>query len=227
MNTTETVSETTLRRREAHTKARNEAFQKLTKAEQRVEIAKDVIRALNSRKLIAESGVFFKSNEDGVFNVVSEQQQLKDAFHDDKIEKCHVCALGAVFVEAAKHDDEAVNETGYVFPDYNNNNKMRWSNNSERMRQHLKKYFSYTQLAMIENAFEQDNCVYNENCTRSVGGASFAKDVESDSKRMKLIMQNIIDNDGTFKPNAEKVTRRKPALKKTALKKKNARLGRN
>ena len=66
----------------------------------------------------------------------------------------------------------------------------------------MKKIFTRNQLALIENAFETGRGVYKYQAGEVAAEKAFlfgSKFVDED-KRMIAIMQNIIDNKGTFKP---------------------------
>jgi hypothetical protein len=63
---------------------------------------------------------------------------------------------------------------------------------------YMKKFFTVEQLEMIESAFEKNGGACYDEC-----GEDFAPLEEDPVERMKLVMQNIILNKGTFDPNLE------------------------
>lgn len=149
----------------------NATFSRLGKRAKRVAIAKDVLKWLRTRRLKAQSGTYLEGEQG---------------------EKCTACALGAVFVCTAalastvKFDDTYGNHPG---------------TNSQHMRQQLAPYFSDEQLRLIEVAFEKDPSHANDDSAKaSVAAAKYNRRIRGDKKGMKRIMQNIIKNEGTFKP---------------------------
>jgi hypothetical protein len=148
-----------------HVKAKNAAFKKMSSAEQRIEIASDVIQWLRAGRVIATSGIYLEPLE-----------RQEGAAKIDGVQ-CYVCALGAVFAVAVERD--AV-ECSNVF-----------SYREGAMRGALAPYFDFGQLRMIEAAFEEWS--YEK---------EFGDQYEDDAERMIAIMQNIIDNDGTFVPES-------------------------
>lgn len=163
---------------------RNKAFNKLSKPEKRVAIAKDVIIALKAKKYIAKSGDYLnlnsKSGKD-LFGVNINQELLCS---DDVT--CTVCAIGAMFTSKVAISNN--------FDDY------RPSDNE--MRSHLSKYFSMPQLHLIESAFEG----WEKGSTSISGNIPndnhmiFEEKYPNDNDRMIAIMENIVENKGTFKP---------------------------
>ena len=64
---------------------------KKTKAEQRIEIAKDVLKHIKANKIIAKTRTYFKPKVRGKHA----GKQLKEIL--PKIRECKVCALGSIF----------------------------------------------------------------------------------------------------------------------------------
>lgn len=63
---------------------------------------------------------------------------------------------------------------------------------------YLEDFFSTEQLEEIESAFERSNmCNINDGILAS----NFVFNITEASERMRLIMENIIANKGTFKPS--------------------------
>lgn len=77
-------------------KKNNEAFRKSTPLQQRVAIAKDVLRLIETKKIVPKRGTYFAANEKMDFGAERDIDSLSGAFK--KMPSCQVCALGAVFV---------------------------------------------------------------------------------------------------------------------------------
>jgi len=73
---------------------------------------------------------------------------------------------------------------------------------------YLKKFFSEKQLAMMECAFERGDGAASPS---DIGDElfdqcqEFANDIEEPKERMRLVMENVILNKGTFRPNKKPV----------------------
>ena len=102
-------------------------FESLIKSKQCVVIAKDAIKIIYLKRIIANRGAYLWNNKN-------------DSFPNNN-ENCNVCALAALFV--AKYDR--------INGDWASNfgDLQRW------LRESLSKYFSVQQLEQIEDAFEQ------------------------------------------------------------------------
>lgn len=197
------------KQKESFFKERNKQFNKLSKAKQRVEIAKDVISILNM--INVQPGTYFETYEDlveydGEGNVTTSQEPQEILQSPEVLNQCNVCALGACFISkvrvANKCDRESLDNA---------------IGDSEKIRSHLSEYFSNKQIELIESAFEQDNfggvsddgydapyydykigaCVAHKDIKRAI---SFGNRYRSDENRLKAIMENIVKNKGEFKP---------------------------
>lgn len=171
----------------------NKAFEKMTPSEKRVQIARDVLAQLAAKRLIAESGVWLEG-KDGK-DLFKQSDIQKDAELSDilaKTKQCQGCALGGMFMCSVERADnlklgklEAVREA-------DNCNTIAENDAFS----YLKKFFSENQLEMIECAFERGS-----GASYSRDSVDFACDVEDAQTRMRLIMENIVANKGTFRPN--------------------------
>lgn len=165
----------------------NKIFKSLSKAEQRVFIAKDVLESLKLKKYKAEHLIYVETNtskadEDSKFN--------QDFVNCDDF-SCKVCALGAIFTSKVKIANGF--ESGFDLYLYNPDLDDR------EMRNNLEKYFSRSQLKAIEHAFEGFENDVEDSCkTLDSKYKKFHKSYPNADKRMKAIMNNIIKNKGTF-----------------------------
>jgi len=163
-----------------------------TKAEQRIEIAKDVLKHLKANKITAECAVYFKPDNKGMF----EGQQLKDIL--PKIKNCKVCALGGIFYSyVARHNNYQLNGgLGY--------RGLQNLDNEHRQMRSAMEMFQEKQLHLIEYAFEGRRIErfydYSEDTQWNAITYRAKKGIKSDNAALKHIMNNIIKNKGTFKP---------------------------
>lgn len=171
-------------------------FSKLSKAQKRVRIAKDVLAQLASGKFVPTPGTYVDvsdvdiSEDGGQAKVYAGDHQLQELYEDAK--SCSVCAIGSIFVSAVQIADnltsiEAESDFDGSHPEIG------------KMFDYIGKFFTTEQLDLIESAFEADwdlepGIISHELCLM-VRKLYKGKDPET---RMKLIMQNIIHNDGEF-----------------------------
>jgi hypothetical protein len=186
------------------TKKSNAEFAKMDAAQQRVTIAKDVIKALAAKQLIAEAGTYLAApkstsdawhapkstsdawhNEGCVLDDQDQEAQLQQLL--PKLPPCHVCAKGAILVcTVARRNELQVDAT-----------RRGWD--GDTLADKLGGIFSPDTLTMMECEFE------GFSLTLPTAGPSYTPRMNlrgSDAKRMKAIMRNIIKNKGEFVPVA-------------------------
>lgn len=211
-NKTKKLSKIELERREKkRVRDNNYRFNKMAPNRKRVRIAKDVIEQLDAKKLIAKHGTYLqlssiaaKKKYDIRYFSWPDFEDKKSKIAETQISEvvsansCKVCAIGAVFASAVKRANHC------TIGDMNSD--ADGLNDDIFMRSYLKSWFSREQLALMEIAFDRTD--------QSIDGdASGADDDVLDAAynfaskqtaggRLRAIMQNIIDNDGEFVPNA-------------------------
>lgn len=192
----------------------NEKFEAMTPTEKRVQIARDVLSQLRLKRLTAVSGVWLQGGDDSPLfenKDVEKNPELKDILA--KTERCEGCALGGLFMCAVERADKiklgelaCVKEYKEEAKAYKNTpeyiNDVEGTMEFTDAFKYLKKFFSAHQLEMIEEAFEQGS----GNCsTTNDHAAGFVIDIDDEEDRMRLIMENIIVNNGLFKPEKRPV----------------------
>lgn len=171
----------------------NDKFNSLSKAEQRVLIARDVLTEIKAEKYIPKTGSYIKEMKVKGFIPYGANSIQK---HFDEI-TCNCCALGACLLSTTKFKNKLeFNDVSYI-----TSSDSQWGL--------LNDTFSGEQLTMIEYAFEK------EHSGTRVGESRFRNFLDkgtenacvefgcrfSDSSdRMIAIMKNIIKNKGEFKP---------------------------
>lgn len=196
----------------AKLKRENAAFRKLSKKDQRIAIAKDVIKLLKTDKIIARSSYLTLGNYDEFSDVFDSDLAdiMVDTSDDDehdtcaiinpKIAKldasllleqmlpaCEVCGIGSLFVAALRKNDKMTIEH---FKD-----KVLDDATRDHEVEYLAKWFDSQQLDLIEEYFEDRSGCDSESPIYSV--------VEQD-KRLVMIMENIVSNKGEFDPHRGK-----------------------
>lgn len=103
---------------------------------------------------------------------------------------CKVCALGALIY------------THYVLAEPNIDRTELGGMFSWDMLRFLERKHSINQREMrrVELAFEQGGGFFRSESEEDYAAILFGRRIENKTKRMRAIMQNIIDNNGTFQP---------------------------
>lgn len=180
----------------------NTRFQNATKAEKRVLIAKDVLARLETGQYKAKAGTYWRTRgvetrkliwgAENVEGFSRNTEGLQSYIVNGDI-KCTCCALGGMITSCiAKEND-------FFLADANFLSEVGFSGTNVRKR--LLRFFSEKQLCQIESYFEGycNSDIYGEK--RDERAVAFNYDNPNDKARLVKIMQNIVDNKGTFKPN--------------------------
>lgn len=171
-------------------------FKDLTKAEKRTKIAKDTLKYLDQGRLKP------KSDNQYVQGIFKENIPMKRVLKERKI--CTVCELGGLFYSSIMLENGLMSIRDL---------HEEFCNREGIALKRLRKYFTKHQIALIEAAFERTN---DPNTSRNFNisfwmrtikedmiflkAENFGKKYKSDKKRFRAILENIIDNKGTFKP---------------------------
>jgi len=183
----------------------NESFNKLSKEEQKVAIAKDVLQQIKVKTIIPTTGTYCALDLDWTDPLL--ELDVQSNFNQLKNFECSVCALGAMMVSNVKFNNN------FTFEKLNRSNSDVFVNT-------LEKYFERYELALIEFAFEswdiedliedgeiKNGILSNEsyifhglNYEEIEKACDFNRNINDESERMVRIMKNIIKNKGEFKP---------------------------
>lgn len=200
----------------AERQRRNRAFARLSPARKRVTVAKDVLKMLGDGKIKATSGTYWAPVKPIPLSEVKDGAEFSDVL--STIPQCNACAIGSLFMAGVYRADKvkiATTKDGDV--DCDNTNTIvcggsdmggTWFSADERGYLEDMKLFTSRQLALMENAFEQTHI------TGLAGNSAkdlTLDDVGSDRERLRLIMENVVRNKGTFRPRDRKM--RKEAAK--------------
>lgn len=211
------------------TKAKQDLWKSMTRKQRKVAIAKDVIAQIQAGKYRIESGSgYIESYTTASRNSLSEHfQRLKDLdrpVSNADVEvvtgACTMCARGAALMSRIrKFNSVKVSEIGVYLIDEGyteiSNDDLKagaqpieadLSATQKNTTEGLEGAFTADELNLIEAAFERTRWVgivdwRSENQKNSVRRAvAFGEQFEDDSERLLAIMQNIVDNDGVFRP---------------------------
>jgi hypothetical protein len=178
---------------ETKTKNLNAEFKKATKAQKRVMIAQDVLAQLKAKRYFAESGCWVQPNIKAACEKnLKDEDSVQELFAKKKIKSCNVCALGGLFMSCINLNNNTTvqdlkDETyiGDLVAD------------DDKLSNGLNRIFTQKQLILIETYFEGSEGYFKGDDEETV---TFFENYDDD-ERLEMIMQNIIDNNGTFKPN--------------------------
>jgi hypothetical protein len=167
----------------------------MTDAEARIAIAKDVIKHLDSKKLNAKSGAYCIFKSEAGQPPLSESDGGSDlrGLLSTKVHHCDVCAKGAMFIAHVMR----FNEVKLPSADWAYFDPARAFNGESFVTSPLQ-YFDEDQLDLIEAAFEGDDVQGSLSEEETDDAESFSLSHENDDERLRAIMQNIVDNGGTF-----------------------------
>lgn len=190
----------------------NKFFNSLTPEQKRIEIAKDVIVNLKSQIIIPQTGTYLGYNNRPKNIELTESLQK----HLPLIQ-CEVCAVGSLLISNVK---------------YNNNFNIGDYSNISKIADTLLEFFDKKQLILIECAYEgfgwnemgdeaieldnglfadegEDISMYDITTSEIDAANEFYHNYDDTNIRLISIMQNIIDNNGEFKPEKLKIENEK------------------
>lgn len=167
-------------------------FEKQTKAEKRVTIARDVLSQLDVR-LIATEGVWVGS-KDSRRLPIGKDINAEVCSLTRKQKKCEVCGIGALFVASVERADKLKVSALEDLRGLEMATPGDFTGISESdCFDYLKRFFDDDQLDAIESAFERGEGTTHHD------SRDFAAAVDNAADRMRLIMENIVANKGRFK----------------------------
>jgi hypothetical protein len=175
----------------------------------RIAIAKDVVKHVNSRHLLATRGLYLSVKE--------AHEDIQHSFDDIAASLslegnhtvCSVCGIGAACMAAVGLYDQAPDlQEGWSnwHTDHKDNDNWdisEYALDSDMMLETLGKWFSQQQLSLIECAFEaseEHQCDSADYEDREAAAQFRPTEDFSAEEAMRDIFQNIVDNNGTFMP---------------------------
>lgn len=182
---------------------KNEAFAKMTKMEKRIAIAKDVISQVRAKKLKASPGTYCYLNLNRKQKLDKKGRvELQTLMNDGAIASCDVCAIGGIFASKVSIGNNFKVKVSKNWI----NEKLEIEDESiedDDMVKSLKGIYTERELRLIEYAFEGKD-IYDifdkkpDNFHDAL--KNFYKEYKKSENRLIAIMENIIRNEGEFKP---------------------------
>lgn len=160
----------------------NTAYDKATEAQRRVMIAEDALQQLKIGKYCATPGTYVNATDLANEAELEHDVQLNTLLHNPALtSSCDVCARGALLLSAVKFRNDCTIEAGGLTSE---DSFVREFNDQQNL---------------IEHAFEDEPYKYAD----QTWAEEFLtkKERDDETKRLELILKNIIRNKGTFKAN--------------------------
>lgn len=172
------------RRRLKNLRDRNRRFARMPRDRQRIAIARDVLAQLDIGRFEAAS-VYLQIRtrplaEPHELHFKAAQAEIDLSEVTACADKCRVCGIGSVFVAAVERADRL--KLAELRPNYDGNPLVP----RQKMVDYLAPWFDGEQLGIIESVFEQ-----GQSCPAA--WLEFGP-----TKRLRRIMENIIENGGEF-----------------------------
>lgn len=175
-------------------KKKQVTFKKLTPAQKRVAIAKDVLKQIKAKKFLIESGNFAI-----IRNGIMPDPDVFDKGYllSKEVEACDVCAIGAAIISGIRLFNKVTFNNPHIDPIES------WNL--------IREFFEPEQAVLIENAFEIGCGAYNENWSEEEPlpevdqseidkAMEFGQEFDNETERAVAIFTNIVQNKGVFKP---------------------------
>jgi hypothetical protein len=193
---------------------RNAAFEKLSPEKKRVQIAKDVLKALDTKAFLPRNGAFV-IGADGALGAIPlierDTPQDLQVCEAAAFDQCRVCALGGLFVTAVQRADKLTVRELRKLEGYERSYNLAdplVGLSDDSVVPYLERFFDKGQLFLIEAAFEggrgwasaYDVDVFDLKEDDYFKAKAFCGDLKTPAGRMRRIMNNIIANNGTFVP---------------------------
>lgn len=175
----------------------NAAFEKMTPAQKRVQIARDVIAQIDASRLVPKFGTWLSTKNNGPLvtpsSVKDSNAELKDVL--SKVKQCTGCAIGGMFMCAVERADKLkIKELSDFWEEEGCDKNTQYVDIDDTDAfEYLSRFFSAQQLSEIEAAFERNGGIEFHDLA-----GDFAPECEEPAERMRLIMQSIIVGNGKF-----------------------------
>lgn len=165
----------------------NTTYDKASEAQRRVMIAEDALAQLKIGKYVATPGTYVDAGELSVEAKLEDEVQLNTLLHDQTLKSsCNVCARGALLLSAVRHRNDCLIGTDGITSDES------WVKEFQGQQEEIEAAFENYAFSDRPNLEEG-----NEWCKKFLT----KKERADETKRLELILKNIIRNKGTFKAN--------------------------
>ena len=178
---------------------------KLNKAaRERIEILQDVLARLNAKKFKVKANCgYVVPDDDEAFEKLVQSKAKSETIANKLAKTCQVCAKGAIFLSTVSLKNafdfkESAGLAGHVGP--------------VKIMSRLSEIFDRDNLDLVETAFETPFNEDEQLCACNSCGVvdwddfetaeRFGSYYEEDDDRLRAILENMIANEGVFKPSA-------------------------
>lgn len=190
---------------------RNKAFDAASSTEKRVMVAKDVIAQLKAGRFQAYTQTWatprHKNGTDLVDTWIDHlafdddppagRQAISELFLGKKIAECECCALGAIFMSCAVYSNKTTVKD-FVDETFDVDDRVEVKNG---FTSGLSRIFSPAQLKLVEIIFEGGHGAFDSDSLQQRAVIDrWNEKFPEPKQRMIAIMENIVKNNGTFKP---------------------------
>jgi len=200
-----TTSATKLAKILASVEEKNKEFKKSTKPQQRVLVAQDVLAQIKAKRYLASPGTWTIPEYVIPDENLTEGDSVQKLFATQAIKTCNVCAIGGLFMSCTNlNNNTTVAELDEVCE---LGDALEYSD--EKLSNGLNRIFTRKQLILIENYFENADGFYADAATDAMTNHIhlFNEKYPNPQARLKEIMNNIVENNGTFVPKKLKVAK--------------------
>ena len=177
---------------------RNKWFESLSKKGKRLAIVKDLLESVNANKFSLEHAYFRAVNNRGIFTRDTNLQKILQYNKDTKCTGCYIAGL--LYSKIILGNKESIDITRV------SNKNSCYLINGNSIKESLNEIFSTKQLVAIEAAFENHSrlsTIYkaSKKDMKFIRKAvKFGGKFSRDDIRVEAICNNILENDGKFKP---------------------------
>lgn len=177
----------------------NKRFRAASRAERRVLIAQDIIDRIRVKQFKPETGVW--AHVDGIGGANS-KDSVQTIINGGST--CECCAVGGMLLSCIAFKNRVTVNDVEEKEALSGNEVLGYGDWGNRDKTGLKKLFGQQQLSVIEYCFEDGQGVASQDdlpSSKIDRIQDYCGNLPGEpDKRMLVIMKNIIDNNGTFKP---------------------------
>lgn len=163
-------------------------YEKATAAQRRVMIAKDALAQLKIGKYVATPGTYVDAMDLAEEAKLKDEVQLNTLLHNPALtSSCNVCARGALLLSAVRHRNDCTIDS------YGSTSEDTYVEEFADQQEEIEAAFEDYSYRDREDGEEEGNVWCEKFLTKKERG--------DETKRLELILKNIIRNKGTFKAN--------------------------
>jgi hypothetical protein len=166
------------------------------KAKARVEIAKDVLSMLKSKRIKADTSIWLEFDKP-IFREDQYEENIDAKTVLSGVKKCEACAVGSLVLATVCRFDKI------GIADLTDSDPTSIDYDDETVG-YLQKFFPARQLEAIEISYETNQGCYQTDAYNGdsylLAALAFGLKYDKDSDRMIAIMENIVKNKGNFTP---------------------------